>query len=75
MVEEGTSSHPALIKEEEEEEEKIVEVFDSEDEFDVFNKILSLEAFPGDLSSPSLVQSNPYQEPANTSIDMGIQRK
>ena len=55
-TEEGTSSHPAFIKEEEEEEEeeeKVVEEFDFEDEFDVFNKLLSPETFPSDLGSHS----------------------
>ena len=36
-IEEATSSHPAIIKEEEEEEEEVIEVSDSEDEFEVFN--------------------------------------
>jgi len=49
-----------------------VEVFDFEDEFDVFNEKLSLETFPGDLSSPSSTQPNPLQEPADTSVDIGI---
>ena len=52
VAEEGTSSHRAIIKEEEKEEE-VVEVSDSEYEFDVFNQILSPEASPGDLGSPS----------------------
>ena len=38
IAKEGTSSHPAFI-EEEEEKEKVVEVFDSEDEFDIFDQI------------------------------------
>ena len=48
----ATSSHPAIIKEEEKEEKEIVEVFDSEDEFDVFNQPLSSEASTGDLEWP-----------------------
>ena len=73
-AEEGTSSHPSIIKEEEEKEE-IVEVSDSEDEFDVFNQILSPEASSGDLGFPSLAQSSPHQEAASTSNEMGIQHK
>ena len=68
-----TSCHP---KEEEEKEEEVVEVSDSEDEFNIFNQILSLKASPGDLDSPSfLAQSSPHQEAVDTSSDMGIQRK
>ena len=50
-------------------------MFDFEEEFNIFNQILSLEASPGDLSSPSSAQSNFYQEEANTSDEMGIQCK
>ena len=39
-AEEGTSFHLAITKEEEEREE-VLEVLDSEDEFDIFNQILS----------------------------------
>ena len=46
IAEEATSSHPTVIKEEEEE---VVEVSDSEDEFEVFNQPLSPEASTGDL--------------------------
>ena len=53
IAEEGTSSHPAIIKEE---EEKVVEVSDFEDEFNVFNKILSPKALPGELGSPSSIR-------------------
>ena len=56
--EEATSSHLAIIKEEEEKEEEVLEVFDSKDEFDVFNQTLSREASPGDLCSFSSTQSN-----------------
>ena len=73
-AEEGTSSHPSIIKEEEEKEE-VVKVSDFEDEFDIFNQILSPEASPGDLGFPSLAQSSPHQEAASTSNEMGIQRK
>ena len=58
-AEEGTSSHLAITKEEEE-REKVVEVPDSEDEFDIFNQILSRKASLGDLGSPSLVQSSSH---------------
>ena len=45
-AEEATSSHPTVTKEEEEE---VVEVSDSEDEFEVYNQPLSPEASTGDL--------------------------
>ena len=48
---------------------------DSEDEFDIFNQILSLEASLGDPGSSSLATSSLYQEAADTFSDMGIQRK
>ena len=73
-VEEGISSYPAFIKKEEEKEE-VVEAFNSKDEFEIFNQILSPKALSGDLRSPSLAQSNLHQEAANTSGDMGIQRR
>ena len=50
-IEEATSSHLAITKEEEKEEE-MVEVSDSEDEFEVFNQPLSPEASTGDLDHP-----------------------
>ena len=56
--EEATSFHLAITKEEEEKEEEVLEVFDSKDEFDVFNQTLSPEASPGDLDSSSLTQSS-----------------
>ena len=56
--EEATSFHLAIIKEEEEKEEEVLEVFDSKDEFDVFNQTLSPKASPGDLGSSSLTQSS-----------------
>ena len=74
-AEEAISSHPTITKEEEEKEEEVVEVSDSEDEFDVFNQTLSPEASPGDLSSSSPTQSSHNQEAANTSDEMSIQRK
>jgi len=74
-VEEGTFSHPSIIKEEEEKEEGVVEVSNFEDEFDVFEQILSLEALPSDLGSSFSAQSSSHQEAANTSDEMGIQHK
>ena len=56
-VEEGISSHPTFIKEEEEKEE-VVEAFNSKDEFEIFDQILSPKALSGDLRSPSLAQSS-----------------
>ena len=55
---EATSSHPTIIKEEEEKEEEIVEVSDSENEFEVFNQPLSLKALTSDLIHPFPAQSN-----------------
>ena len=73
-TEEGTSSHPSLIKEEEEEEE-VVEVLDFEDEFGIFDQILFREASSVDLGLPSLASTSLYQEAPDTSTDMGIQCK
>ena len=73
-AEEGTSFHLAITKEEEEREE-VVEVSNFEDEFNVFNQILSSKALPSDLSSASSAQFNFHQEEVNTSDEMGIQRK
>ena len=53
-----TSSHPTIIKEEEEKEEEIVEVSDSENEFEVFNQPLSLKASTSDLIHPFPAQSS-----------------
>lgn len=50
-------------------------MIDSEDKFDVFDQILSPEAFPGVLGSLSLAQSDPRQESTDTSSDMGVQRR
>ena len=74
-AEKATSSHPAITKEEEEKEEEVVEVSDSEDQFNNFNQPLSPEVSLGDLGFSSPAQSNHYQEAANTSDEMGIQRK
>ena len=53
-------SHPVIKeeKEEEEEEERIVEVSNFEDDFDVFNQPLSLEAPVGDPGDPFPVQTD-----------------
>ena len=45
---EATSSHPTITKEEEE----VVEVSDSEGEFEVFNQPLSTEALTSNLGHP-----------------------
>ena len=74
-IEEGTSSHLALIKEEEEEEEEVVEVSNSKDEFGIFDQILFQETSLVDLGPPSLASASPYHEALDTSIEMGIQRK
>ena len=71
-VEKATSSHPATIKEEEEE---IVEVSDSEDEFDVFNQPFSPKASTGDLRLPFPSQSSHHRGSISILDDMGIQRK
>ena len=59
----ATSSHPANT--EKEKEEEIVEVFDSEDEFEVFNQPLSPETSTNDLGHPFTPIPN----------EIGIQRK
>ena len=74
-IEKGTSSHPNITKEEEEKEEEIVEVFDSEDEFDIFNQPLSPEVSSGNLGFSSPAQFSHYQEAANTLDEMGIQHE
>ena len=51
-TEEATSSHPTITKEEEEKEEEVVEVSDSEGEFEVFNQPLSTEASTSNLGHP-----------------------
>ena len=71
----ASSSRPVIKEEKEEEEERIVEVSDSEDDFDVFNQPLSPEAPIGDLNNPFPVQTNYTQEEAAIPTDMGMQRK
>ena len=71
----ATSSHPAIRKEEEQKEEEVVEVSDSEDEFEVFNRSLSLEASTGDLGHSSPTQSNQNRRVIPIPDNMGIQRK
>ncbi|KAK9983446.1 hypothetical protein SO802_032971 [Lithocarpus litseifolius] len=72
---EATSSHPTIIKGEEEKEEEVVEVSDSKDEFEVFNRPLSPESSTGNLELPSPAQSSYNQEAPNISGDMRVQRK
>lgn len=50
-------------------------MFDSKDEFEVFNLPLSLEASIDDLSPPFTAQSSHNQEAIEISDDIGIQRK
>ena len=69
------SSHPAIRKEEEQKEEEVVEVSDSEDEFEVFNRSLSLEASTGDLGHSSPTQSNQNRRVIPIPDNMGMQRK
>ena len=69
---EATSSNLAITKEEEEKEEEVVEVSDSEDEFEVFNQTLSPETSTGDLGQPSPSQSSHHQGSTSTPDDMGI---
>ena len=71
---EATSSHLA-ITEEEEKEEEVVEVSDSEDEFEVFNQPLSPKALTGYLGHPFPVQPSHNQEVTSIPNDMAIQRK
>ena len=59
----ATSSYPAYT--EEEKEEEVVGVFDSEDEFEVFNQALSPETSTFDLGHPFTLIID----------EMGIQRK
>ena len=48
----ATSSHLTITKEKEEKEEEVVEVSDSEGEFEVFNQPLSTEASTSNLGHP-----------------------
>ena len=68
--EEATSSEPSI-----KEREEIVEVSDTEDNFEVLNQPLSLEVLTSDLRFPSSAQLSHNQEVANTSGDMGIKHK
>ena len=74
---EASSSSPIIKEKEKEKEEEIVEVSDSEDDFEVFNQPLSLDASLGDLgqSSPSPSQSSHHQGSTPIPDDIGIQRK
>ena len=64
----ATSSPPTNI----EEEEKVVELFDSKDEFEVFNQALSPETSIPDLDDPSFNLGHPFTPILD---EMGIQRK
>ena len=76
---EASSSCPITEKkekeEEEEEEGEIVEVSDSEDDFGVFDQLLSPDASSGDLRQSSPSQSNYHRGPTSPSENMGIQWK
>ena len=75
---EASSSCPITEKkekEEEEEEGEIVEVSDSEDDFGVFDQLLSPDASSGDLRQSSPSQSNYHRGPNSPSENMGIQWK
>ena len=58
-----------------EEEEKVVEVLDSEDDFEVFNRPESPEASTSDFSHLPSAQVSQIQEDFSVSKAMGIQRK
>ena len=64
----ATSSPPTNI----EEEEKVVELFDSKDEFEVFNQALSPETSILDLDDPSFNLGHPFTPILE---EMGIQCK
>ena len=74
-IEETTSSHPAITKEEDEKEEEVVEVSDSEDEFEVFNQPLSPKASTSDVGHPFPTQSSHHQGVTSIPDDIGIQCK
>ena len=61
IEDEATLSQPT-IKKEEEEEEEVVEVSDSEDNFEVFNQLQSPEASTGDFGDlPPAQASHTYE--------------
>ena len=71
-MDEATPSQPAI---KEEEEEKVVEILDSKDNFEVFNRLESLEASTDDFSHLPLAQVSQIQEDFFIPEAMGIQRK
>ena len=71
-MDEATPSQPAI---KEEEEENVVEILDSEDDFEVFNRLESLEASTDDFSHLPLAQVSQIQEEFFIPEAMGIQRK
>ena len=68
--EEATPSQPMI-----EEGEEVVEVSDSEDDFEVFNRPLSPEVSTSDLSHSSPAQSSHHRGLTPIPNDIGIQRK
>ena len=70
IKEEATSSQ-LLTKE----EEGIIEVFDSKDDFEVFNQLLSPETPSSDLSHPPPEHASQAQGDSPLPEDIGIQRK
>ena len=71
-TEKATSSHPAIKEKEEEKEEEIVNVSDSEDDYEVFNQPQSLKTPIGDLGQPLPAQSSHHQEVTFIPYDMGM---
>ena len=71
-MDEATPSQPAI---KEEEEEKVVEILDSKDNFEVFNRLKSLEASIDDFSHLPSAQVSQIQEDFFITEAMGIQRK
>ena len=78
----GASSSRPVVKEEKEEKEaeeteegEVVELFDSEDDFTVFNQPLSPKNTLSDLDHSFPVQSSQQQGTSSIPDDMGIQRK
>ena len=71
-MDEATPSQPAI---KEEEEEKVVEILDSEDNFEVFNRLKSLEASTDDFSHLPLAQVSQIQEDFFITEATGIQCK
>ena len=73
---EATLSQPADKREEEkEEEEKVVEVLDSEDNFEVFNRLESPKAPISDFNHLPFTQLSQIQEDLPVPEAMGIQHK